>query len=309
MSSIDSARAILATLQLLQGPFATGQATVRSTGATGIVPAGSFAIPIVSGQLFEEGIVVVTKNPATQDGSWPVTAAGAAVGIAAVRGGEGGNLAAATELRWDASLAGVELVSVVAGGGLTGGSWLTPAGSLRQLRQYKDLGSREQAQAFFNAQVGETPAAVLAWAGAIPAAGTTEAHLGADPSRVGRKKRLFKNQWELYLVTTRWHGDQERQREGDLLRDAVLDMLSDRVAYRDLFLSSPQGIEIVSAGVHSVTPSAYVDLIRFTNTFTLQMRDERTFTDWLKTRIRLEREQLGLNPEKLNVPDFTVNMP
>lgn len=307
--SIGNARALVGLLQLLQGSYASGQVLVRSTGATGTLPAHSYAVPIVGGEKWEELLVKIEPNPAQADKSWPVTSSGTLVTATTVQGGTRANLAAGTPLRWLPTLTGIEEQSAVGGSAFAGGVFLDTFGSLRQIKLYKDLGGQQKAEEFFRAQVDDFPAAVLNWAGARPADGAGSPNLGPRNARVGAGKILFKNEWQLWLISSRFDGEDLRRLEGDQLRDDVLELLSDRIAYRGVPLSSPQGIEILNADVASITPTSFVDLVTFTTSFKLEKRDTQTFNDWNRTRIELQKTQAGLNPPTLDVPDITVPMP
>lgn len=303
--TIQQARGIMAALSVLQGEAATGTVLVQSTGATGTVPAHSHLVPIVGGALQEDALVRVAKNPAVSDGSWPVTSAGAAVTVSAVQGGTRGNLAAGTELLWDPPLLGIETKSTTVAG-LGGGSWLQTFGAIKDVRQYRGL-SRDVAQDLLRAQAGEMPAAVLAWTSCGPVSGSVSANYGATQDRAGRGVRLWKNHWALFLVTSRQSDLAIRLREGDQLRDDVLEVLTDTVAVRGQVLSSPQGLEILDAREYSTTPTSFVDVVQFATSYALQRRDARTFSDWLTTRYRSFYAK-GSHPAELDVPDVTVPM-
>lgn len=305
MTTIQQARGIMAALSVLQGEVATGSILVHSTGATGTVPAHSHLVPIVGDALQEDAIVRVAKNPATSDGAWPVTSAGVAVTVSAVQGGTRGNLAAGTELLWDPPILGIETKSSTVAG-LTGGSWLSTFGALKDVRQFRGL-SRDVASDLLRAQAGEMPAAVLAWASCSPVSGAVSANYGPTQDRAGRDRRLWKNQWALFLVTSRQSDLAIRLREGDQLRDDVLEILTDKVAVRGQVLSSPQGIEILDAREYSTTPTSFVDVVQFATSYTLQRRDAQTFSDWVTTRYRSFYEQ-GTHPAELDVPDIKVSM-
>jgi hypothetical protein len=311
MSSTASAWALQAVLSVLQGEPSVGQVTVRSTSASGTLPAHSIGVPIVDGELHPEAAVQVLANPATADHSWPVVIAGTAVSVASVQAGVRVNLAAATQVRWSLPIAGIEEVSALAAGGLTGGTQLDVFGALRQIRTYKDLGSRPAAAEFFAAQLTDFPAAALAWMRTTPADGASTPALGPSTSRVGRGRRLFKHDWTLYLVTSRLDSGNFRTREGEQLRDAVLDVLSDRSAFRGMTVSGPQGLEILSADVLHVTPTSYVDAVRFTTTYTQQRRsiEPPNWADWLKTRLVVRSPVAQPGPaDELDHVDITIDM-
>jgi hypothetical protein len=128
-----------------------------------------------------------------------------------------------------------------------------------------------------------------------------------NSNRGGAGRRLFKHQWALWLITSRGDSSDQRRREGDDLRDLAMSLISDRDAWRGIDLSHPQGLQIITAQIQNVTPSAYVDLIRFAASYTLTRRDTRTFADWLTTRMRVQtpEQPAGL---PINVPDVTFRM-
>lgn len=307
MTALGIARSVVSILQTLQGDYSSGQLLVRSTGATGTLPAYSHAIPVVDGALAEDSIVRVEKNTATSDGSWPVVDSGTLVSVTSLQGGSHVNLAAGVECRWDPEISGIEEASEVAPGGLAGGTRLASVGALRQVRVYFEL-TQEVARDLFRAEVGEFPAAVLAWDSETPAEGSVSAVFGSSPGRQGRNKRAFKAQWNLFLISSRLDQASQRKREGWTLRDDVLELLTDRTAWRGCTVSLPQGIEIIEARVFHVSPTSYVDVVRFTTSYTLKTRDERTWNDWLRTRLVQRFDEPDPGAGDIDVPDILVDM-
>jgi hypothetical protein len=313
LNSVDNARALEAVLARLMGTYATGQLTVSSTGATGTVPAGACAIPI-DGGLVEEASVYVKKNPATIEadgsgGDWPVTSAGVAVSVEALQGGPVANRAGGISYRWDPPLAGIEATSPSAGAGLTGGAFSGAYAGLRFVRHYKQIAAGSIDELFRATLGNEYPAAVLAWAGGAPLDGPMVASPGPRTARVGRGKLLWRNTWHLFVITTRLDSEGERRREGEALRDNLLEILFDaRSARGVLHVSSDPGVEILSADVFRVTPTSYVDLIQFTTRTTLQRTPEAVAGNpWEKTRYVAETEvQAG---QKLKLADVIDDMP
>lgn len=268
MSTLAASRALQALLQQLQGSPSTGIATVRSTGATGSVPGSSFAVPIVGGQAREDAVLFVPRNTAA-DGAWPVTAAGSSVPVESVQGGTHVNLPEGTVLRWLPALAGIESQSTLSTA-TTGG---TRTGPLRQVRYFKDLGSQEKARALYNAQVHDYPAAVLAWANTAPADGSVQGSYGPQATRPGRGVRVFRAYWVLHLITSRLDTTDERTREGDQLRDDVLELLTDRVAVRGLHVSLEPGVQVQGARFLEVAPTRYLDEVTFSTAYSLRRRE------------------------------------
>lgn len=306
MSTVQNGRAIEAALAPLMGPCASGQLLVRSTGATGKVPYGAALIPIKRGGLEEEATAFVTKNPATEDGSWPVVQGGTAVPLAALQGGPVGNTEPGTEYRWDEPLDGIEDVSV-SQGGLAGGAESGGYAALRQLRNYKAL-SQNMLEDLLRASVGLFPAGVLAWESSQPIDGPMAARPGARSARMGRGKFLFRHTWLLYLVTSRLDSEGERRREGDTLRDDVIETIFDTTSARGLRVSTDPGAEILDARLFTVTPTSYVDVVRFATTSVVQHRSQGAdYGPWLRTRLRQQLpEQAG---SKIDLPDITIPIP
>lgn len=305
MSSVYFARAITGALQPLTGPAAAGQLLVHSTGATGTVKAGAGAFPIVDGSLCEEGQVFVTENPATEDGAWPVTSSGTLVPVEALSGGPAGNTAAGTVYRWGPPLEGIEATSE-SSAGLSGGSFLTGPAVLRSLRSYKQIAAAD-VQTFFRAQLHDYPGALLAWESTAPFGGAMGSSPGPRTARLGQDAVAYRHTWLLYLVTSRLDSEQARRTEGDTLRDLVIDQLHQRQTARGLYLSNSPGVEILEARVMAVTPSSYVDVIRFSTNVVLKRKVLETFNDWLRTRLRIQtEEQAG---QVVDLPDITIPMP
>lgn len=284
MNSSENARAILGALQPLTGAAATGKLFVRSTGATGIVPAGAFAIPKVGDSICEDATVFVKRSSAA-DYSWAVTSLGTLVDVEALGGGTITNQSAGTEYRWDPPLSGIEATSEShASYPLAGG---TLSGLLKQVRSYKNAQSATYEE-FIRAQLSTFPGAILAWESTAPASGTLGPAQGPRGDRRGRDRILYRATWILYLVTSRLESEAWRRRESDLLRDAVTEELFGRELVRTLHVSSSPGLEIVTEQPFAVTPAYYADLVRFGTTFVVERKSGATgYNDWMRSRIAM----------------------
>jgi len=288
------------------GPAASGVLTVHSSGATGSVPFGACAIPIAGGALAEEGTVFATRNAATADGSWPVVLAGSPVPVQALSGGPAGNQDAATAYRWDPPLPGIEATSVAAAG-VAGGSLSGAYAGLRQVRLYKAL-TQASFEQFLRAQLSQFPGAVLAWESSTPLDGPMAAAPGPRQARVGRGRFLYRHTWSLFLVESRLDSEAERRREGDTLRDDVIETLFGTMRVRGgLRVSNEPGAEVLEARVFAVTPSSYVDLVRFGTIATVEHRSSADYNDWLTTQLRQQTAPQGASPP-LDLPDVTIPM-
>jgi hypothetical protein len=306
-ATVQNARAIEAALQPLMGTAASGSLTVRSTGLNGTVPYGSALIPILRGGLEEEATAFVPKNPATASGAWPIVQAGTTVPVVAVQGGAVGNTPPGTQYRWNEPLEGIESVSVSAAG-LAGGAASTAYAALKQLRHYKAL-TQNLLEDFLRASLGQFPAGLLAWDSTQPLDGPMAARPAPRAARAGRGKVLFRHTWILFLVSSRLDSEAERRREGDTLRDDVIETLLDTTSARGLRVSTDPGAEILDARIHAVTPTSYVDLVRFATTVTVQHRPQgATYNNWLRTRLRQQTAAQGIYPP-IHLPDVTIPMP
>lgn len=316
--STANGRAIQAALAPLMGSVASGQLLVHSEPGAGTVrlPYGACAIPLVCGGLVEEATAFVTRNTATEDGAWPVVEAGTLVPVQSLQGGLVGNTEPGTGYTWDLPVMSIELVSVSTAG-LSGGETIGTAerpgfGALQQLVMYKkfDQGTFEQ---FLRAQLSQYPGAVLAWESTSPLDGPMAAQGVPRLARMGTGKFLFRHTWSLFLVSARLDTEGQRRREGDVLRDDVLETLIDTASARGLRLANEPGCEILDARVFGVTPGSYIDLVRFGCQVTLQHRRQNTvYNDWLRTRLKNLTATNGQGPSlspPIALPDVSDVMP
>jgi hypothetical protein len=281
------ARGLQACLQVLQGDYSTGSVTATATGDPVELPKGTFGLPIIDGSEDESQALLVEANPSAEGGAWTATSTGTPVSVTSIQGGTHVNLDADTPVRWDPPIAGLASTGVVAAGGLTGGAQATHYGALRQVRYYRDMGANPGALDFFAAGLHSYPAAVIGWESTTPADGAALPGVGPDSTRRGQGKREFVATFGLMLFTGRFDQTHQRRKESDQLRDDVLELLTDRVSYRGCYLSSSAGIQILEARHLGSKPSHYVDVVRIACHLILSRRDDRTFHDWLTTRLQL----------------------
>ncbi len=290
------------------GTFASGQVRVRSTGETGLLPGGSFGVPVDRGAFNEDGSVFVPNNPAREDHAWPVTSEGTLVPVLAMLGGPVGNSPAGQTYRWFPAVEGIEEVSV-AETEISGGVQSTAFNALRQVNAFKNLGSAAAKDDFFRAQLGEFPAVSLAWENTTPLDGPMVAAPGPRAARRGSRGMAMRHGWILYLVTTRYDNEAIRRMEGEAVRDEVQLVLAGRRGTRSLRISEDPGISLKDSTVLQVTETSYIDVIRFETRFTMVERiNEDVGAPWLTTRIvRPVPPETETQTEK-RIPDVTVSM-
>lgn len=316
IGTVDNARAIEAVLQRLQGPSATGQLLVHSTGATGEMPWGTCAIPTVRNAAIDAATVFVKPNPATLDpkgngGNWPIVQAGTLVDVESLQGGTRPNLQAGTIYRWDQPVTGLERTSASVAGGLTGAAFgeTEPdfGASLRFVGQYKQL-SKLDIEALFRAQTFDFPAAVLSWESTSPSDGPMQSSPAPRTTRVGSLKMIWRHVWSLCLITSRLDSEGERRREGERLRDDVIEILADCVSARGLWVAMSPGVEVLEARVLGLTPTSYVDVVRFATHIVVRHRPApAVYNVWEKTRITVSAATAPPSPA-INLGDVTATM-
>lgn len=295
----------MARLGDLMGTRATATLNFASTDPTGIVPACTIVTPIIGGDLDEEAEMVVDKNPATGDGAWPVTDAGVDLPVTALLGGQVGNRPVGTTYR--VQVPGIEELATSAT--IVNGVDSEEPGAPKQIVSYKKM-ERADLEELFRAQVGRFPAVCLSWERTQPSDGPQATSPGPRASRQGRTRVLYRHVWVAFLVTSRMDGASLRQEESALLRDEVVGQLSGATkGVHGLRVSQEPGAEVVDVSAFRVSPTSYVDLVRFRTLYTQEMRRNgpNAYNPWTKTRLRQQTKPQPPDPP-LDLPDGTIDM-
>lgn len=305
MLSAYHSTALTAVLQELQGLYSSGyvQAFAESTSIT--LANGALGIPVVNGSERPDLMLKVERNSAASDGLWPVTSTGSDVGVTTIQGGDWTELAASTPVRWVSSKPGLVEMGAVSSSGVSGGTSLGTFGALRQVRSYRDLRDTNQAQSFWRARLGEFPAACIRWLNTTLADGSTGPSWGyAGGTRVARGNRLYCDTFEIALVTTRLDSNYQREREGEILRDSVLELLSDRQVWRGMELSRPSGIQVLEARQELTTPTSYIDVVRIALQYVLTRHGEAAAGQpWISTRYKLTAPTSGADATSVDMTE------
>lgn len=272
-ATVRTERALLSVLAQggLTGVRATGIATVKATGGDVVLPRASYAVPIVTSaaglaQRLPQQLVKV-KAATT------VKAAGTAVPVLAMVGGAAGNLPAGTKLRWDPPVPGVEIESVLDGGGMTGGS--NVGALVRRLVSLEGLGQPGAAAPFWRAQAGDFPAVVVSW------------ESGAFDGRKGNAKQGRTAKYRLWVVVSRLDGDHERRDHGKDLLDELAALLCDRGEADGEPFSVPP-VELGAMGRLALEPSSYIYWLDVEVSTAVRRRELKTYADWTATRETLQ---------------------
>jgi hypothetical protein len=204
---------------------------------------------------------------------------------------------------WYTPSVGVDGTGIVGVDGIVGGTSIVSLGALRNVRDFRDIGGHPQAQEFFRARMGDFPAVCIQWRSTSPADGSTGSTWGgSSKTRIARGARLYVDHFDLSIVTTRLDSNNQRMREGALLRDAMLELLTDRMVWRDLEISKPNGIQVLEAKQTLTTPTSYIDVIRIALQYALHRTPgPARSAPWERTRYVVER------PNSLDGLDHTLD--
>lgn len=291
---LPAARAIMTLLSPMTGTVATGDITVTATGADVVLEKNCYGIPIIpgvgaSGQLSPHVLLKTTEGTT-------VTAAGVDVPVKAVLGGVAANLDAGTEVRWSPAIDGIDAVSVVAAGGLTGGLAPTGYGGVKQIRFYEQIGPAQAQADMFRAQLGAWPAIALIWSSTEP------------DDRRGTHRRTYRENWLLVVISSRTDSDDERRAEGLFILEEARELLTNRQQADGFSFSSPSGLELGRADRLVATPQSYIYVQRFSTEHTIVKRESREYPFWETFKIDADTAS-GEDPEVPIVDEAIYPMP
>lgn len=285
---LDTGRAVGTLLAPLMGTRARGKVIAKARTSDVFVPRNAVMIPILNDERWEAGTLRVAHNEAKERGSddgWVVTAAGTEIDVVAAFGGPNGNLPGGTVGDWEMPIPGLEPAVHVEAAGISGGVAPDCHGVLRAFCVFEDVGHTEPWETLVALDASSFPAAIMYWLDSTPADDVTDSRTGRGGVRVGRGRQLYTESWTLELYTSRGDSDSARKREGLTLLQSVSELLTDRQSIDGIPISSPAGITIKRRYRVTRDPRWYCYAIDFTTTHCLTMRDERTWNDWLTTRL------------------------
>lgn len=296
--TMPALRALMATIQPITGDRASGLVTLQATAGTVNVRRGSYMFPalgspprVVPSMLFK-----VAANPATSDGSWPVTTAPTDVGVISNLGGTRHNVPAGTPMYFDPPLANIVAsptagMPLVATGGMTGGLDLVAFGALKDVVLYESSEGPAINVVLERSALRGFPGALLTWMSTETADGSST-DMTKRSIRAGVKSQLFKVMVDIMIITNRSDSEHHRRAEGLAAMDAVFSLISDRMMVDGESLSTPGGAQVLKAfredGPQEIFQKFYVYHLQVAAVTSVEGIDARTFSPWLLTTLTVD---------------------
>lgn len=325
---IKSARLLMAAMAPTTGERASAQVTVRSTtGSTVYLPVGAHLFPLVNHAAREDLLFKVGPGPfravfpngirkkASPDEPdvsswWAIPPGGTTVDIHSLLGGKRHNLPAGTKLTFDPVIPGLDVspLAAPATGGVDPG-WL---GGCMSMVQFEQLTASAAAADAFRSQVGKMPAVVLVWDGTEPADGTTQSSIDRGRTRVGSVAQLYKEQFNLFVITDRVDNAHKRRAEGLQLLDHIMFCLTDRQEVDGEIFSAPTGVQVRGRGRVGADAAAYqsfyIYLLQLSITTTWEPNETGVFAPWLRTHLETQTFEQDEDGDRLTTTDQDVDM-
>ena len=204
------ARALLSTVAPITGTRATTTLTVVATTPGATLRRNEYLYPVVSGAIREHEPWKVAANPATllddgTGGDWTIAGSpGTEVELVANVGGAQHNVLPGTVFRWaDGTPTGLSATATATA--IDGGSGGTE-GAVKQVRFYEHFSDATQQRDYLGAKLGLFPALLLVWLSSEPADGIGTG-LAQGRTRAGRKRRIFRESFLLFVISSRNRSD------------------------------------------------------------------------------------------------------
>jgi len=329
-SVIEVGRDIMAACAPTTGTRATGVVLIRTRGTSGPVylPRNWALIPVVNRSLREDLLFKVGEGPesaeypngkrvkASEDepdaGSWwVIQPAGTLVTIHSLLGGKRHNLPKGTKFILDPENSSLE-VECELQAAITDGADPTHFGGCMGIMQFEQLQGPTATLDAFRSELGALPGIVVVWSGSQPADGTTQSTLDRGASRAGVRMQLFKEMFDLYVISKRLDSGPMRRAEGLKLLDDVTKWLTDVQSVDGQIFSTPNGVQIRGRGrVATNNPefqSLYIYLLQLSVTCLFTPYDVRTYSPWLRTHNEFQTVEVDGSGNRLVVVDQDIDM-
>lgn len=292
MSHFDElARCIMALIQPLTGDRATGKITISATSADVVMTHKRWLAPVINGQLREDMAVKVAFNPDEARGKWTVTNAGIEVPAFSLVGGARHNLMiAGTVMRWLGSGGSVAVddgisPDVLVTDSFVGGTTPTAFGAIKSVGTYEQFRAPFKNTDLLRAGLAELPAVMIVWGDSEPAEGSA----GDKITQAGYGVNLFREKFQIIVVVNRRDSDPTRRGEGLQLLSDISDLIAWRQDVDRVVFSTPEALQILTRSRVMADETMYAYQITFRLTYAQHKTDKRTFSDWLKTRMDVDK--------------------
>lgn len=288
------ARAVLGQISPITGTRGTGEVLLENdTDDAIVVPKNMYLLPRIgtTNELADDLVFKTRANPATvtehgENGNWTIPPHDSlAVGIQSNLGGVRHNLPAGTVFLWDPPLSDLaptcELVADI-----TDGAEKEDEPVVRRAVYYEDLASSRIAEDLHKGRLSNIPAVILTWEQSTPIEGRAS---GANQglTRMNDGVRMFSEHYKLFVVVSEYSSDKRRRGNGLRVVQALTRLLTDQVRTRDYELLTNMGsLEILGRARFSRDQKHYVYVIPFRLSRSMKLLEERTFTPFLKARVR-----------------------
>lgn len=310
------ARAILGQLAPLTGDRGTGTVTVTNpSGAPVELDPNMFLLPVVHGELADDLVFKVDRNPATTlphgtGGAWTIPPGGSApVAIKSNLGGARHNLPAGTVFRFDPLLEGLDETATLVGA-------ITDAADraglcLRRAVYYEELDAAAIERDIAGGRLAQLPGVMLVWQQSLPAEGRT-AGTNQGSTRLADGIRVFTENYRLFVVSASLASDSRRRGEGLRILQATTRLLTDQQVTTDgEQLTSMGSLEILNRSRFVRGEKHYVYAMTLRCNRVVSRTDTRSFVPWLRTSLEqaLPGRQAPEPTTPLVVVDIGVPIP
>jgi len=309
MSQVGSAmRNCLAAIQPLTGDRASGVITVTASGSDVSLPLGTFAYPVIGGQVQTDRIFRVSAGP-NSDKSWTITAGGTAVDFVSNVGGEKHNVADATQFVFLPPISGV--ASAVGSGAFTGATNPTFYGAIKETVVFEHINGPAQQIDLERMKLRGTPAVIIVWNSSEPSDGVTSSSNNFGSHGRGTFSSSFRELLTIVIVVSKSHNEAVRSEEGLYIMDQIARYLNRRQSIDGCLISAPSPILVQSRNRVAIPKEPYQRHYIYSVSFSIEnaytMTDDRSYNDWNIANIDILKPDDDLGDYTL-VDDMKVDM-
>jgi hypothetical protein len=311
------------------GVRSSGSIVVRTSGTEPVfLPGNVSLIPIINGAAREDlafktklgpnKVRIENGIPKKEPGQpedltdwWLIQPGGTLVDIHSIVGGKRHNLPAGTKFVFDPVYPGIapecELYDST-----TGGEDPTHFGGCKGVAFFEQMNGAAPDLDAFRAQVGGLPAVVFVWDGTEPADGTTQSMVDRGASRVGTYRAMFKENFNVFVMSQRMDSGPMRRAEGLRLLEDVTHCLVDRQVVDGRRFSNP-GIQVRTrsrlSGADDRYRTMFIYLLQISVVNVIEPRDGgQVFHPWLRVHNVFETYEKDEEGNKLPVVDQDIDM-